>query len=685
MFNTYALKLYRHFKSGKWHDFSSHRHMVVVESSSFHLRSFSNNKSKTILNIYRTFEDISCVKMLFANQNTPRWLILGIDSFICLCSIFLAYLLRFNFKIPEIELVYLPQVATYMLAVRFISFLLTKTYAGIVRYTSSSDSVKILVTVAIGSLAFVLTNVVTYYANTSKFFIPFSIIIIEFITTAFVLTAFRLLVKMAYLELAFPTREKRNVVIFGAGESGIISKRALDRDAGTKYKVLAFIDEDPAKIGKKLEGISIMGFDKLNSLLESNDIAHLILSIQNLNPRKKQSIVDSCLAHNTKVLNVPPMIKWINGELSFKQIKRVNIEDLLEREEIRLDVEKISHELAGKTIMITGAAGSIGSELVRQISNFQPKRILLVDQAETPLYHIELEFSDKAQFSKLDFIIADVCDEVRMRKIFEDQSPAIVYHAAAYKHVPMMENNACEAVRTNVEGTKILADLSVEFNVDKFIMISSDKAVNPTNVMGASKRIAEIYTQSLNQLNRTRFITTRFGNVLGSNGSAIPLFRKQIESGGPVTVTHPEVTRFFMTIPEACQLVLEAGTMGNGGEIYIFDMGQSVKIVDLAKKMIKLAGLSLGKDIQIVFTGLRPGEKLYEELLLDKENTLPTHHPQIMIAKVSDYDKAIVDQNISSLINVLNHEDDLSIVKKMKDIVPEFKSQNSLYEKLDEN
>ncbi len=622
--------------------------------------------------------------MLFATQNTPRWLILTIDVLICLCSIFLAYLLRFNFKIPEIEIIYLPQVAAYMVFVRFVSFLLTKTYAGIVRYTSSSDSIKILLTILIGSVVFVITNILTYNSQLNKFYLPFSIIIIEFITTAFAMTAFRLLVKTAYLELLFPTREKRNVVIWGAGESGIITKRALDRDAGTKYKVLAIIDEDPAKIGKKLEGITIMGFDKLDQLLQRNDIAHVILSVQNLNPKKKQSIVDSCLAYNTKVLNVPPMIKWINGELSFKQIKRINIEDLLERDEIRLDVDKISHELADKTIMITGAAGSIGSELVRQISSFQPKRILLVDQAETPLYHIELEFSDKALSSKLEFIIADVCDEVRMKKIFEEFKPAIVYHAAAYKHVPMMENNACEAVRTNVEGTKILSDLSIAYNVDKFIMISSDKAVNPTNVMGASKRIAEIYTQSLNQLNKTRFITTRFGNVLGSNGSAIPLFRKQIENGGPITVTHPEVTRFFMTIPEACQLVLEAGSMGNGGEIFIFDMGQSVKIVDLAKKMVKLAGLSLGKDIQIVFTGLRPGEKLYEELLFDKENTLPTHHPQIMIAKVRENDKSEVNKNIDSLVSVLNEQDDLAIVKKMKEIVPEFKSQNSLYEKLDE-
>jgi FlaA1/EpsC-like NDP-sugar epimerase len=621
--------------------------------------------------------------MIFSKQNTPRWLIFTIDILICSCSVVLAYLLRFNFRIPANELPYLPTVIGIIICIRVIFFLIFRTYAGIVRYTNTRDVLRIVMAIGLGSVVFVIINLFTYEWGNQKFIIPFSVIIIDFITTAFTLTISRLGIKLAFIEFINPGREKRNVVIFGAGESGIITKRALDRDAGTKYKVLAFIDEDPNKIGKTLEGVSIMGFEKMEYLLKTNTIAHVILSVQHLNPRKKQQIAEQCLLYNTKVLNVPPVIKWINGELSFKQIKRINIEDLLERDEIKLNEEKISRELVDKNILITGAAGSIGSELVRQICNFQPSSLILVDQAETPLYHLELECTDKNIFQRLHFQIADICDQVRMRKIFERFRPDIIYHAAAYKHVPMMELNPVEAVRTNVEGTVILADLAMEFGASKFIMISSDKAVNPTNVMGASKRIAEIYTQSLNKLNTTRFITTRFGNVLGSNGSAIPLFRKQIEKGGPITITHPDVTRFFMTIPESCQLVLEAGAMGHGGEIFIFDMGQSVRIVDLAKKMIQLAGLSLGKDIQIVYTGLRPGEKLYEELLFDKENTLPTHHPQIMIAKVRENNLEKVKKELMELLGYLNQQEEMKLVATMKEMVPEFISKNSVFEKLD--
>ncbi|MDZ7741274.1 MAG: UDP-N-acetylglucosamine 4,6-dehydratase family protein [Bacteroidota bacterium] len=339
-------------------------------------------------------------------------------------------------------------------------------------------------------------------------------------------------------------------------------------------------------------------------------------------------------------------------------------------------------EIGEKTVLITGASGSIGSELFRQLARFRPGKLLLLDQSETPLYHLELECLDK--FPDLDYevIVADICNEKRMHNVFATFKPQIIYHAAAYKHVPMMENNPSEAIYTNIRGTRILADLAVEFGVKKFIMISTDKAVKPTNVMGASKRIAEIYVQSLSN-ESTSFITTRFGNVLGSNGSVIPLFRQQIEKGGPITITHPEITRYFMTIPEACQLVLEAGAMGKGGEIFIFDMGQSVRIVDLARKMIKLSGLELGKDIQIKYIGLRPGEKLYEELLNDKENTLPTHHPQIMIAKVQQYEKSFIEEKVNLLISLFDAQENFEIVKNMKEILPEFRSKNSVYEQLD--
>ncbi|MEI7663781.1 MAG: nucleoside-diphosphate sugar epimerase/dehydratase, partial [Bacteroidota bacterium] len=425
------------------------------------------------------------------------------------------------------------------------------------------------------------------------------------------------------------------------------------------------------------------GADKLDNLLASNTVAQIILAIMHFDPLKKQELVDKCLAYNTKVLAVPPMLRWINGELSFNQIKNINIEELLEREEIKLDKQRITGEITGKTILVSGAAGSIGSEIVKQLSRYAPRQLILVDQAETPLHYLELETLSNNPTYQVEFILCDICNGNRMRKIFETFRPEVVYHAAAYKHVPMMENNPAEAVLTNIRGTRIIADLSVECGVKKFIMISTDKAVNPTNVMGASKRIAEIYTQALNSAGATHFITTRFGNVLGSNGSVIPMFHSQIEKGGPVTITHPEVTRFFMTIPEACQLVLEAGAYGQGGEIFVFDMGKSVKILDLAKKMIQLSGLTLNKDIQIKFIGLRPGEKLYEELLNIEENTIPTHHPLILAAKVRPYDLAEVIADIDELTAMVPNRNNFDIIRKMKAMVPEYKSQNSIYETLD--
>jgi FlaA1/EpsC-like NDP-sugar epimerase len=366
-------------------------------------------------------------------------------------------------------------------------------------------------------------------------------------------------------------------------------------------------------------------------------------------------------------------------------MKQLSIEDLLEREPIKLDENMINEQCANKTILITGAAGSIGSEITRQLTRYKPYRLILFDQAESPLYSLELELIEKMHFNDFESIVGDICNEERINYVFNTYSPEIVYHAAAYKHVPLMENNPREAVYTNVQGTKLLADISVKKGVQKFILISTDKAVNPTNVMGASKRIAEKYVQSLSFVNNvtTRFITTRFGNVLGSNGSVIPRFRKQIEKGGPITITHPDITRYFMTIPEAAQLVLEAGAMGKGGEIFLFDMGDLVRLSDLAKKMIKLSGLTIDKDIRLVYTGLRPGEKLFEELLANKENTLPTFHPKILIAKVIEENHQEIKDMINELLSKLHTVDKLGIVREMKKIVPEYISQNSVYEELD--
>jgi len=621
--------------------------------------------------------------MLFSAQNTPRWLIFLIDMTIVVFSVLLAYGLRFNFSIPPSDLTQMPIALGYIVLIRAGSFVIARSYAGIIRYTSTSDAIRVVLTIFCGSVIFSLTNIFTYYFVHHHFLIPYSIIIIDMLTSTFGMVMFRMVVKIAYIEFQHPVRSKVNVIIYGAGEEGITAKRVLEQDTGTKYKVIAFLDDNPSRVGKKLEGIDIMSPDRIDNLLESNSIEQCILAAQLVEPGKKQELVDKCLAFDVKVMNVPPMILWINGELSFNQFKKINIEDLLGRAVIKLDSQKISRDIAGKVVLVSGAAGSIGSEIVQQVARFLPGKMILVDQAETPLHHQELEFQEKFPGINVEFIIADICNKTRMESIFTAFHPDIVYHAAAYKHVPAMENNPSEAIITNVSGTKIIADLSVQYGAGKFIMISTDKAVNPTSVMGASKRIAEIYTQLLNQSGKTRFITTRFGNVLGSNGSVIPLFRSQIEKGGPVTVTHPEITRFFMTIPEACQLVLEAGTIGKGGEIFIFDMGASVKIVDLAKKMIRLSGLTLGKDIQIKYIGLRPGEKLYEELLNKEENTIPTHHPLILTAKVREYDINEATGEIESLISMPGKATNMEIVRKMKGIVPEYVSRNSVYEQLD--
>lgn len=613
----------------------------------------------------------------------PRWLILCIDVIVCAFSLTLAFFLRFNFaSIPPHELKNFPIAYTLVLSVRLLSFLLSKTYKGVVRYTGSRDSLRILATVLAGSVFLFIINIITRFIA-GKYYIPHSVVIIDALCTMFVMISSRLAVKAVYFENKNPDREKINILIYGAGESGIVTKRTLDRDASVKYKVIGFIDDDLKKKGRSLEGTFIYPPEKLEELIEENNIETVVISILNISATHKNEIIETCLQHNVKVLSVPPVTKWINGELSFNQLKTVAIEQLLERAPIKLDVSLIETQLKNKVVLITGAAGSIGGELVRQILRFHPKKIILLDNAESPLHEIELELADKYSPSQFEVVMGDVRNADRMRNVFRTFKPQLVYHAAAYKHVPMMENNPSESILTNVLGTKNIAELAVEFEVEKFVLISTDKAVNPTNVMGASKRIAEIFTQSLGKQSKTKFITTRFGNVLGSNGSVIPRFKKQIEQGGPVTVTHKDITRYFMTISEACQLVLEAGCMGNGGEIFVFDMGKQVKIADLARKMIKLSGLSEGRDIQIVYTGLRPGEKLFEELLANAENTLPTHHPQILIGKVKEYEFKEVKEKVEKLITLFDAQNNVEIVSRMKELVPEFKSNNSVFEKLD--
>jgi FlaA1/EpsC-like NDP-sugar epimerase len=620
--------------------------------------------------------------MTLERPNAPVWIIFLGDLFICFISIWAAYFLRFNFRIPSEELPTLPLIFLVVLLVRALSALVFQTHRGIIRFTNTKDVERIFLSIAVGSTVFLAINPILFLIK-QAYLIPFSIIIIDGILSVFLMVISRIVIKSIFYEINGGRKEKTNVVIYGAGETGITSKKAIERDAGAKYKVIAYIDDDNNKVGKKLQGCFIRSSSELKEILEQNDVKLLIIAIEQVLPLRKQEVIDICLASNTKIFNVPPVKSWINGELSFKQIKKININDLLERDPIQLDLQLIRNDIAGKVVLVTGAAGSIGSELVKQIIPFKPLKLILVDQAESPLYELERDLNDDALAEGFEVVIGDIRSESRMRRVFEHFKPQLVFHAAAYKHVPLMEHNPSEALLTNVMGTRILADLAAEFNVLKFVMVSTDKAVNPTNVMGASKRIAEMYVQSLGQTCSTKFITTRFGNVLGSNGSVIPIFKKQIERGGPITVTHPDITRYFMTIPEACQLVLEAGTIGQGGEIFIFDMGKSVRIIDLVRKMIKLYGLTVGKDIEIIYTGLRPGEKLYEELLNDKENTMPTHHPQIMRATVQEFEFERINNQVNDLTTLFSSQNNFDIVSYMKTMVPEYKSNNSIFEKLD--
>ena len=553
------------------------------------------------------------------------------------------------------------------------------------------DGVRLLYTLLFSTTLSSFINLIFYY-NSSRNLIPYSVVFISFLASFLFLFQYRLLIKNIFEYYRKTIRDKQNVAIFGAGQFGILTKQLIDGSDDTNYKVVAFFEDDVRKAGKVINGTRI--YDAKTNLelaLVALEVSELIIAVQNLSFERKNEIVDLCLRENIKVRAVPQVKDWVKGELRLNHIKEINIEDLLGRESIKLNNEIVSQQILSRRVCVTGAAGSIGKELVRQVIQYHPSMLILIDQAESALYEVERELEDGSRSVDVLTYVADIGNYSRMDEIMRTHQPEIVFHAAAYKHVPLMEKNPVEAVLCNVFGTKNIADLSVKYGVSKFVMISTDKAVNPTNVMGCSKRISEIYVQSLNNYIKTKgksnthFVTTRFGNVLGSNGSVIPYFKKQIASGGPVTVTHPEITRYFMTITEACQLVLEAGAMGQGGEIFLFDMGQSIKIVDLAKKMIKLSGLELNKDIEIVYNGLRQGEKLYEELLASKENTIQTHHAKIMIAKVQEYEYEVVLKKMDELyLAASNNLDGYEIVKIMKDVVPEFKSNSSRYTILDE-
>ncbi|MBT9189043.1 polysaccharide biosynthesis protein [Zobellia russellii] len=612
-----------------------------------------------------------------AHKYASKWLVLAIDVVMIAISFVLSYIIRFNltldFDIDKL-FVQLPIISLIALA----SFIFTGSYKGVVRHTGVRDVYNIFNAICLSSI--LLISMVLFNRELGvfeNFTVPLGIIIIHSLLSFVALTASRYVFKSLYSTfMARDFKVNKNVLIFGAGESGILTQSALVNHTKSRVRVVGYIDEDEKKVGKQINGVKVFHKDVLNKdFILKNSISEVIFSIQNIDPKDLKVLVEGLVDFPVQVKIVPPVEQWINGELKVSQIKQIQIEDLLDRAPINIRNSKISEEVKNKVVLVTGGAGSIGSEIVRQVCTYNYKSLIVIDQSESALYDLQQELKQNG-FHNFMPIVGDVRDKNRLNNLFQEYKPNIVFHAAAYKHVPLMEYNAYEAIKINVAGTKVVADLSISHNVDKFIFISTDKAVNPTNVMGATKRIAEMYISCMQQKGKTKFITTRFGNVLGSNGSVIPLFKKQIEKGGPLTVTHENVTRFFMTIPEASQLVLEAGAMGDGGEIFIFDMGESVKIFDLAKNMIKLSGLKYPEDIDIKITGLRPGEKLYEELLANGENTLPTYHKKIMIGKTRELDYILVRSKIDELC-VSNMFFNESTVSLMKEIVPEFISNNS--------
>jgi len=614
----------------------------------------------------------------------PRWIIFVIDLGVTTTALLLAFIVKQNLTLVGVNLESLFTTVAIMLIVNAFVFTTIKTYAGIVRYTGMQDALRIAVSVLASSVVLYLISIIS--SPIQNDLVLNNVVIIVYATFSFLaLLTYRVAIKFGFAYLRSYKMKRKTVVIFGAGEAGVATKRVLEHDGQNHISILAFVDDDRKKTKKALDGARIISFNDLAALAAEEPIDELIIASFTITAKRKNELVDFCLNHDIKVLVVPAYSNWTEGSFSSRQLRSINIEELLERDPIHINNNQIRAQIKGKRVLVTGAAGSIGSEIVRQLMHYSPELIVLCDQAETPLHTIELELQETGKSVNCISYLGSITNEARMRQLFTSFKPHYVYHAAAYKHVPMMELCPTEAVRNNVLGTQLIANLANEYGVERFVMVSTDKAVNPTNVMGASKRLAEIYVQGLSKHHtNTKYITTRFGNVLGSNGSVINRFKQQIEKGGPITVTHPNITRYFMTIPEACQLVLEAGSMGNGGEIFVFDMGQPVAIADLAKKMIRLYGLIPNIDIDIVYSGLRPGEKLYEELLNDGENTGNTYHDKIMIAKVREVEFVEVSKHFNELITLVSSEEsDMYLVAKMKEMVPEFVSNNSVFEKLD--
>lgn len=632
---------------------------------------------------------IEKIKIIFEKSYLPRWLILIIDFNISLLTFILIYMLRFNlvYEYVNVDIMFgqiILGMSFFVLAVYIF-----KQHRSIIRYSTVQDVIVLIKSNLLILFGYLNVSFLGKQIN-ENFYIPISILFIHFSISAFFMILFRVALIYAFNRIKNFRKFDINIMIYGAGEMGSIAPSVINKikNKNVNKNIVGYIDDNSALWKSTVNGIQVYSPQlAFNKIIKEQDVLEIIIAISSdrLQFDKKMEIIDNCLISNIKIRELYETSYFTKGNQIESKIREINIEDLLERNTIKIPVEKVSEGVFGKRVMVTGGAGSIGSEIIRQLVLLKPETIILIDQSESAVFEIQNEVLPKLDKIKLQIFISDITNQTKMRRIFERCSPQILYHAAAYKHVPLMEEQPYEAVHNNVGGTKIIADLAVEFNVEKFVLVSTDKAVNPTNIMGATKRISEIYIHSLSQrpLMRTQFITTRFGNVLGSNGSVIPIFKRQIIQGGPVTITHKDVIRYFMTIPEACRLVLEAGFIGNGGEIFIFDMEKPVKIYDLARRMISLSGFVPHQDIEIQEIGLRPGEKLYEELLNIKEETLPTSNEKIMIAKIRQINYREAELNIKKLLVDVDLLDNMSLVSLIKKIVPEYISQNSTYEILD--